>query len=183
MRNLAHILSLLALMLFPAVCYPQTNCSAPPLSEQQVTNIISRERATRSDLPKPFPQYRWTVKTQGCHYIYIENGLPETPGKQHIFRMNRLGVIVDAQAHGQAIKLNCPDKVFTESELAEIIKKERKNRPDVPSPFPNHRVRVDRLGCLYLYFEYAVPESRGNYHTFIIDPFGELMEIHRAQPY
>lgn len=170
-------------MLLPTLCYCQTNCNAPPLSDQQVTNIIFRERATRTDLPKPFPEYRWTIKGQGCHYVYIEFGLPETPGEQHIFRLNRAGVIVDVQAHGQTLQLKCPDKVFTEGELAEIVKKARENQQGQPSPFPNYRVRVDRLGCLYLYFEYAVPESRGNYHTFIMDHFGEYMECHRAQPY
>jgi hypothetical protein len=109
----------------------------------------------------------------------MEIGLPETPDYTHVFKVNQYGVIVDADTE----RLQCPEKVFTESELAEIIKKERARRKDLPPPFANSRTRVDRVRCLYLYFEYAVPETRGNYTVFTIDPLGELMDVTRPQPY
>lgn len=84
-------------------------------------------------------------------------------------------------SYGETLK--CPNKVFRESELAEIIKKERAKRQDLPPSFPSYKVRVDRLRCLYLYVEYALPETRGNYQVFTIDPFGELMEFSRSRPY
>lgn len=84
-------------------------------------------------------------------------------------------------AQGETLK--CPDKVFTESELAEIVKKEREKRQDLPPPFPNYKTRVERLRCMYLYFEYALPETRGNYQVFTIDPYGELMDFSLSKPY
>lgn len=83
-------------------------------------------------------------------------------------------------SHGETLK--CPAKVFSESELAEIIKVERAKRQDLPPPFQKYKTRVDRLRCLYLYFEYALPETKGNYQVFTIDPYGELMEFSRSQP-
>lgn len=83
-------------------------------------------------------------------------------------------------SHGETMK--CPDKVFSESELADIIKAERAKRQDLPLVFSNYKARVIRLRCLYLYFEYPLPESRGIYQAFTIDPFGELMEFSRGQP-
>lgn len=183
MQHLKVLVLPLALFILPLVGYAQPTCVAPPLSQQQVKEIIDKARATRTDLPAPFPKYRWIVRQQGCHYVYIEYGLPETPGDHHIFRLNQYGAIVDAQTGGETLNLKCPDKVFTESELAAIIEKEREKRHDLPPPFPSYKTRVDRLQCLYLYFEYALPETRGNYQVFTIDPFGELMEFSRSQPY
>ena len=183
-----HVLILLLVLLFvvvilPTMGYAQPTGVAPALSDQQVKDIIDKERAMRTDLPAPFPEYRWMVRRQGHYYIYIEYGLPEAPDYSQIFNLNRYGIIVDVQMGRKAVKLKCPDKVFTESELAEIIKKERETRDDLPPPFPNYRTRVDRLRCLYLYFEYNLPEKRGDYQVFTIDPLGELMEFSRSQPY
>jgi hypothetical protein len=175
---------LLALVLSPAVAYPQPTCVARPLSDQQVKDIVQKERASRTDLPKPFPKYRCLVRRQGCHYVYIEYGLPEAPEYNQIFKLNQHGAIVDAQVGGQSVKsLKCPDRVFTESELAEVVRKERARRSDLPSGFPSYKTQVQRSGCLYFYFEYALPERRGDYQVFTIDPFGELMDSSRSQPY
>ncbi|MGI0015149.1 MAG: hypothetical protein ACREBU_17180 [Nitrososphaera sp.] len=175
-----HVLVLLFVMvMFPSLGYPQPTCVAPALSDQQVKDIIDKERVTRTDLPRPFPKYKWIARRQGCHYVYIEYGLPEVFDNFRIFKLNQYGAIVDADTSS----LKCPDKVFTESELAEIIKKEREKRADLPAPFPNYKTRIGRARCLYRYFEYALPETRGNYQVFRIDPFGELMEFSRGQPY
>lgn len=169
--------------IFPVLAHSQPTCVAPALSDQQVKDIITKERATRTDLPGPFPKYRSNVRRQGCHYIYIEYGLPETPEYSHIFKLNQHGAIVDVQTGTGSEPLKCPDKVFAESDLAEIIKKEREKRHDLPPPFASYKTRVDRLRCLYLYFEYNLPEKRGDYQVFTIDPFRELMGFSRSQPY
>lgn len=183
MRSRQALVLLYALLIFPVLGYPQPNCVGPVLSDQQVESNIDKERATRTDLPGPFPEYRWLVRRQGCHYVYIEYGLPETPEYNHIFKLNQYGSIVDVQTGAGGEPLKCLNRVFTESELAEIVKKEREKRRDLPPPFPNYRARIDRLRCLYLYFEYNLPEKRGDYQVFTIDPFGELMEFSRSQPY
>lgn len=183
MHSRRALFLLLALVILPVMSYAQTTCVAPALSGRQVKDIIDKERAARTDLPKAYPKYRWDVSRQGCHYVYVEYGLPEAPEYNHIFSLNQYGVIVDAQGGNEGEHLKCPDKVFTESELAEIIKKEREKRDDLPLPLPSYKTQVSRSRCLYFYYENALPETRGNYHAFIIDPFGELMEFHRAQPY
>ena len=40
-----------------------------------------------------------------------------------------------------------------------------------------------RERCLYMYFEYAVPERRGDYLAFTLDPLGEVMDVYRSKPY
>lgn len=170
-------------MIVPALGYSEPTCVAPALSDQQVKEIIDTERATRTDLPVPFQKYKWTVKRQGCHYVYVEYGLPETPEYNQIFKVNQYGAIVDAGTGLRGKSLKCPEKVFTESELAEIIKKEREKRSDLLPRFPNYKTWVHRSGCLYFYFEYNLPERRGDYQAFTIDPFGELMDFSRSQPY
>jgi len=53
----------------------------------------------------------------------------------------------------------------------------------LPSALPHYRTRIERRRCLYLYIEYALPERKGDYQVFTIDPFGELMEFARRDPY
>jgi hypothetical protein len=185
MKSLQVLVLLFTVMIFSTLGYPQPTCVAPPLSEQQVKDIIDKERATRTDLPAPFPEYRWTVTKRGCYYGYFEHGIPEAIHYEQMFELNQYGVIVDVTVGGRGgktPKMRCPDKVFSESELAEIIKEERVKRQDLPPPFPDYKTRVSRVRCLYFYYEEALPETRGNYQVFRIDPLGELMRFSRSQP-
>ena len=177
------LVALFTLLLFPAVAHSQPACDAPPLSDDGVKAAIGRARATRADLPPPFEDYRWSVKRRGCYYVYIEFSLPETVDSNHMITLNQHGAVVDIQARGQANQLECPSKVFSETELAEIIRSEREKRSDLPAPFENFRLQVSRLRCLYLYFEHKVPEQRGDYQVFTIDPLGAVMEFSRSEPY
>lgn len=174
---------LFTMLVFPVASFSQPACDAPALSDAEVKAAIDRARTTSADLPIPFPEYRWSVKTRGCYYVYVEFGLPEAPDANHMITLNREGAIVDIRARGQSRGLTCPDKVFTDYELAEIISTERAKRSDLPPLFENFRSQVERLRCLYLYFEHKVPEQRGDYQVFTIDPLGELMEFSRSQPY
>lgn len=174
---------LLAWMIFPAIVHAQPRCVAPPLSDQQVKGLIDKARSERSDVPRPFAKSRWVVKRQGCHYVYVEYAVPATPDESNIFRLNQYGVIVDVQTGTTSGSFTCPGKDLTDSDLAEIVRKEREKRGDLPPPFPDYKTRVHRVGCLYLYFEYPQPEVRGNYQVFTIDPLGELMEFSRSKPY
>ena len=121
-------------------------------------------------------------KKRGCYYVYMEYSLPEGLHSEHIITLNQHGAIVDMQVGRQSVKFQCPSKVFTETELAEIIKKERGKRVDLPPPFTNYKTRFLRSGCLYLYIEYNSPDMRKNHMLFTIDQYGELMEFYRSQP-
>lgn len=63
-----------------------------------------------------------------------------------------------------------------EAQLAAIIEQARASRQDLPPPFDDFRVRVTKDRCLYIYFEDALPETRGSYVAFVIDVFGEIIE-------
>lgn len=166
----------------PALAKP--TCVAPALSDSEVKRIIEQERATRTDLPKAFPKSKWVVRRQGCHYTAIEFLLPATPDANHIFTLNQRGVIVDVRIGiSDESDLRCPDKVLGESELARIVADARSSRKDLPPPFSQSKIRVARARCAYMYFEYRVPEARGDYQAFIVDPLGELMDFQKSQPY
>ena len=178
------ILVTINLLMFPDLTYSQKQCTAPELSADQINEIVVRERGTRNDIPPAFPKYEYTARKQGCYYVYIEYGLPSAFEYHQMFWLNQFGVIVDVLiGNAQTVKLKCPEKVYTESELAEIIKKEREIRQDLPPPFLNFRVYVDRSSCLYMYYEYNLPEKRGDWQVFTIDPYGELMDYSRSKPY
>lgn len=170
---------MLVLMVSPVWGYQKPTCVVHPLTDQEVKEIVDKERAKRADLPAPFSRYTWVVQRQGCYYVYIERGLPEAPDYSQFFKLNQHGVIVDTSPG----KMKCPEKVLTESELTEIVIKERAKQQDLPAPFSNYRKQVDRTRCLYIYFEYALPERKGNYQAFTIDPFGEVMGFFRSKPY
>lgn len=174
---------LLTLCVGSAACNAQPICDVPALSDVDVKSAIDAARADRADLPPTFPDYRWSVKQRGCYYVYIEFQLPEAADANHMITLNQHGAIVDVRARGRTSELECPSNEFTDDELAEIVRAERKKRADLPPPFDDFRPQVERLRCLYLYFEHRVPEQRGDYHVFTIDPFGELMEFSRSKPY
>jgi hypothetical protein len=183
MRGRRIAVLLLGILMLPAAGLAQPACAEPVLSDQQVKNIVEREKATRTDLPAPFADYRSVVSRHGCHYVYIEYGLPEAFHKEHIFKLNQRGVLVDVESGGDPTQsMKCPAKVLTEGELAEIVRKTRAERRDLPTVFPRYRTHIGRLRCLYLYSEYAQPEAPGRHHVFVIDPFGEVLDVVRAQP-
>jgi len=155
------------------------NCEQPPLTDQQIIDLVARERATRKDLPPPPSQAQTSIRRQGCYYVYIEQPVPAMPEGNVIFKINQRGMISDVQPGSPT----CPEKVFTAAELQEIVNRARTKRPDLPPPFPASRTRVERLRCLYQYFEYSLPEKRGNYQVFTIDPFGEVLDVIRPDPY
>lgn len=81
----------------PTLGSAQPACVAPALSDPQVKEIIDRERVNGEGIPAPFPKYRWLVNRLGCHYVYIEYGIPETPDYNHIVKLNQFGAIVDVR--------------------------------------------------------------------------------------
>lgn len=200
MKKLRILIALISLMIIACVIYlviqSGLDRSAPgqaatgkegsplDLSDAAIKQIIDAERAKRTDLPPAFGEYTWSVRKDRNHYVYIETAVPERPHERLLFKLNRRGVIVDAILRDNFnTPLNCPEKVLSESELAEVVRNARATWDDLPPPFEDHRARVARLRCLYLYFEYRLPERRGDYQVFTIDPYGELMEFSRSEPY
>jgi hypothetical protein len=180
MCRLSLFLVFVVLMLLPGRTVAQPACTAAPLSEQQVADVIAKARTEqKNELPPKFPESEVVFRKEGCHYVYIEYARPRTPDKQNIFRVNQHGVIVDVEPGA----VRCPEKQFTEEDLAAVVAKARATRKDLPAPLTNSRIRVDRRRCLYLYFEYAVPDRPGDFQVFTIDPFGELLDAYRSKPY
>lgn len=157
----------------------QAACEAPPLSEQQVKDIVDRSRAARDDLPPQFPRFSWAMRRQGCSYVYTETGLPAAPDYNYIFRLNQNGVLVDVE-HAA---MKCPDRLLGEAQLQAVVAQARATGNVSPSRFDRVRVHVQRQRCLYLYFEYAIPEARGNFDVFTIDSYGELLDQASSAPY
>ena len=86
-----------------------------------------------------------------------------------------------ACAHGQEFK--CPDTSLSEEELTAIVTAQRARQPQLPPAYPQFRVRVEKVRCLYMYFEYALPEVRGKYQVFTIDPYGEVIDFSQSDRY
>jgi hypothetical protein len=165
---------------------PGPVCTAPVLSDQQVKDIVAKERATREDLPVAFSQSRIAVSRQGCHYLYMESSVPPIPDVGHIFKLNKKGIIVYVQSGNglpEGVNLTCPvAKPLSDSRLAEIIKNERAKRSDLPPAFTHSTVRVAKLQCTYMYFEYPEPKEKNTWQEITVDPFGEVMDFMRNKP-
>lgn len=177
------LLTLFILLIFQTPIHAQPICGVPALSDAEVKAAIDTARATGTNLPTPFAEYRWSVKKRNCYYVYTEFRIPESVDSNNTITLNQLGMVVDARARGRSSEMACPGRAFSQEELAQIIRSEREKRSDLPSLFEDFRTQVERLRCLYLYFEHKLPEQRGDYQVFTIDSFGELMEFSRSQPY
>ena len=176
--HLYYFLTIIILLIYPGSALAQNDCNAPEFTADQIHEIIKNERANRDDLPRAYPKYKYEVIKEGCYYQYWEEKQPDALHASRRFTLNKFGAIVEI-LRGPAVmfEFKCPEKVYSESELAEIIKRERELRQDLPQPFSNYKVQTARYGCLYLYFESELPEGSKNYLVFTIDPFGELMEF------
>lgn len=76
--------------------------------------------------------------------------------------------------------LDCPEKVFTQDELTEILSALRKQHASLPKPFASQRVRVDRNKCMYFYYEYDQSGASSKKHTvFTFDHYGELVRYYK----
>jgi hypothetical protein len=66
-------------------------CSGPEFTDEQIAEVIRRERFVRTDLPAELPSSTATVRRQRCHYIYVES----VGDSSRVFIVNQYGVIVD----------------------------------------------------------------------------------------
>jgi hypothetical protein len=187
-----------ALAAISTFAYSQPKCVAPDLSDRQVLEIVSKERAARKDLPAAFHKSISKVTRQGCYYSVMESKLSESPGEDDMvvldadnsIVLNQYGVIVDASAGNGFVLRNtrkgngCRERVLREAELTEIVRKEREIRKDLPPRLPNSRIRVDRSRCLYFYYEHEGPLTIGKkYQLFVIDPLGGVMSVHGPESF
>lgn len=158
----------------------QQSCEAKPIADEQIKALAQRERERRAEVPPAFPEYKWSVQRQGCYYVYTELALPLTPDKRQVFTFDPQGVLVDVED----VALKCPEKRFSNLELQGIAAQARARRQDIgPSSSAESRVQVVRKRCLYQVFEYPLPEVRGRFDLFTIDPNGALMEFQRSSGY
>jgi hypothetical protein len=159
-------------------------CTAAPLTDDQVKAVIAKERASRKDLPPAFKKSTWKIHRTGCYYWATEWMDPATPDADISFILNQHGAIVDVRIGlGQTSTIACPAKVYDDVELAAIVTKARVADGSLPPPFKTQRVATVRARCTYMYFEYRVPEKRGDYQLFQIDPLGEVMDVSISKPY
>lgn len=180
-------LGILHLLIFPDSSYSQNKCTLPEITADQIHELVAKERKARDDVPPAFPKYEYTGRKEGCYYMYIEHGLPYAFEYAQIFRLNQSGMVVEAKIgnNAESVKLKCSEKEYAESELAEIIKKEREMRQDLSPPFLNYKAYVKRSGCLYNYYELNLTinmKEYKEYQAFTIGPFGKLMEYSRSEP-
>jgi hypothetical protein len=75
-------------------------CTGPRYTDDQIREIIRRERFIREDLPGGFAESTTKINRRRCHYVYIESSVPLRPGLNLIFKLNQYGVIVDARGVG-----------------------------------------------------------------------------------
>jgi len=168
----------------------KSGCNAPPLSDDRIKEIMAEERTKHAEeMPKPFPRDDTIIeiRREGCNYAYIEKRTLVLDSIQ-IFKLNKLGVIVNIITSNRKYMMDHENKLFSwcsqensfsQKELAKIIIKARKKDSGLPSPFPKQRVRVSRSGCLYYFWEYA-ESPPWNFHVFMIDQSGELIEARHS---
>jgi hypothetical protein len=78
----------------------QPHCTGPEFSEDQIREIIRRERSVRYDLPTAFENSTVMISRERCFYLYRESRVPAVIGSTSFFVLNQYGVIVDVmQGH------------------------------------------------------------------------------------
>jgi len=77
-----------------------------------------------------------------------------------------------------AQEMRCPERVLSEAELHAALARARERFDDVPPPYKSQELRMDRMRCLYVLFEYQLVDGRksGSWQSYTFDPYGELMD-------
>jgi hypothetical protein len=79
--------------------FAQPHCTGPNFSDDQIREIVRRERLVRTDIPpRTSAEYTDTIWRYNCFYRYTETRLPAGPHTSLIFLLNQYGVIVDVSA-------------------------------------------------------------------------------------
>jgi len=94
-RNLCLVAAVAASMQLSAATLKTAPCAAPAFSDDNIKQIVARERLVRTDLAPPFENRQVNVLRDGCYYIYQEFNVPATPGMSIIMKLDQYGVIVD----------------------------------------------------------------------------------------
>jgi hypothetical protein len=165
-------------------------CSGPDFTDEQIKEIIRRERFARADLLSANPGDEVKIRRQRCHYVYDEISDPLViDGSNLTYIINQYGVIVN-EAAGMVAKrsMKCRNRVLADAEVKSFVDEARKvdrerrangEKPTVGDPvlpFPPAKFRwdVSRLGCMYAYSERELPEESRFLLTFQVDSYGDV---------
>ena len=77
-----------------------------------------------------------------------------------------------------AAAMECPQRAFTEHELAQKLSQLRRQYRQIPKAFDQQETRLQRDNCMYIYFEYRKPSTKGVMQVFTFDMYGELMRFY-----
>lgn len=150
-------------------------CKAPKLSTEQIIEIVRRERAVRTDLPKEIPDSTKNVYLdERCYYTYHESGKDVAWGGR-VFILNEDGVIVDILLHHAETTMKCPAPHPSLNFLADRLKLLREQEPTLARP-PQiaYTTYMTKVGCAFYYTEETDDEASRK--TFLFDVFGGLMD-------
>ena len=93
--------------------------------------------------------------------------------------VNRIALLVCmALLSPQLSALDCPERVFSEQEIAKRLEELRARYPQLPRAFSEQEVTLKRMNCLYVYYENDAVERSGKSQEFTFDMYGELMRYY-----
>jgi hypothetical protein len=150
-------------------------CPEPRLSTQQIIDIVQKERAARTDLPKEIPNGDKLVSpAERCYYLYQEFSKEYLEDK-YTFIFNKDGVIVDILLHHAGTRMKCPLSDPSLEFLADRLRILREREPELPKlPSLAYKTSIVKYGCAFYYAEESDDEIIRQ--TFIFDAFGDLID-------
>lgn len=157
-------------------------CDVPEFSEQNILEIVRRERFIQKELPPEIENATKEVRRKRCHYVYVEYPNDRAVGKNRVFVINQYGAIVDATS-GRTDKTHmvCPSVDFNKEILAQRLIEQRLRYTDVPAAPTNYKTKLTNLRCMFIYYEIQIPEADGKYQTFTFDFYGDLYEFYKSE--
>lgn len=158
-------------------------CEGPRLTNDDVIEIVKRERASRKVIPPAFNEkVEIKIMEKRCHYVYVEYPASKTVGRNRVLVISRYGNIVDALSGRSANTfLDCPDIDYSLDDLERLVNKQRRQYDDLPVRPKNASTKMSKMRCMYVYYEMSDPEKSGDYQTFTLDYYGDIYEFYRSK--
>lgn len=157
-------------------------CDGPEFTDENIIEIVKRERAVRKNLRAKFENPTVTVNRKRCHYVYIEYPHEKTVGKNHIFVINQFGAIVDVKSGRTSRALmKCPEVEYSLEDLTGLVKVQRSKYKDLPAEPDEYETKFIKMRCLYVYYETPLPKVNNKYQTLTLDYYGDVYETYESK--
>ena len=151
-------------------------CKTPAFTKKEIINIVKKAREANPKLIAETENADINIHRQRCHYVYRETPRANTTvDLSRYVTINEVGEIASFIV-GRSGKsgFKCPDVKYSVEQMAKFLQLSRARFSDLPKQPNDFTARVNKVRCMYVYYEYPLSIKEGKGYSFTFDYNGDL---------